>query len=253
MYSIENYLSSPLEIEKELKDIFKFQSPKYILEIGSCDGLDAVKYARFFPKSTIIAFEPIAANFDLIVNNFSKYNVVNAKAECFALSNVNGEAKFYVSSGRPTDVSEDVEWDFGNKSSSLLAPDKATEVTSWLKFDQEINVTTKRMDNYLIENNISNVDFIHMDVQGAEIMVLEGAGEMIEKVKLIWLEVENVSLYKNQPLKSDVEHYLKEKGFTKIKDTVNQIAGDQLWINYSYFPRKRMTHLLWKMTKVFLK
>jgi FkbM family methyltransferase len=249
MYSDEHYLNTPLEIKNELLSFFKFYNSILILDIGSCDGLDAVKYSQLFPNSKIYAFEPIINNQELIKQNLKKYSVTNIKIVDKALSNEEGEAIFYVSSGRPEDVSNELDWDFGNKSSSLLQPSKTKEVLPWLEFKDEIKVQTTTLYKFILSYGLSLIDFIHMDVQGAELLVLEGAGPFINSIKMIWLEVENIELYKNQPLKQDVEKYLYSKGFVKIKDTVNHIAGDQLWVNYKYFPRKYVTRNLYKLYK----
>ena len=74
-----------------------------------------------------------------------------------------------------------------------------------------------------------------MDVQGAELMVLKGAGELIEHIKLIWLEVESVELYKDQPVRSDVEAFMRDNGFQLLKDTVGRVSGDQLYISNDFY------------------
>ena len=249
MYSDEEYIKAPIEIKNELESFFKFSKPNLILDIGSCDGLDSIKYSFLFPNATIYAFEPIVNNQELIKKNLKKYNVSNIIIEDKALSNEVGQATFYLSSGRPDDIDDSLDWDFGNKSSSLLPPAKTKDVLPWLEFKDEIKVKTTTLYEFIKSNGFDIVDFIHMDVQGAELLVLEGALTYINSIKMIWLEVENMELYKNQPLKSDVEIYLSSKGFVKIKDTVNHIAGDQLWVNYRYFPRKKITHLLYHLYK----
>lgn len=247
MYNDLNYLNTPLEINKELESYFDLNKVKLVLDIGACDGLDSIKYARIFSHSIVYSFEPLSNNFELINKNLIKYNVKNVEQIQLALSNEKGQATFYVSSGRPEEIIEDIDWDFGNKSSSLLEPNKTKEIHPWLKFQESITVQTETLENFLIQKNNKIVDFVHMDVQGAELMVLQGAGKFISKIKMIWLEVENIELYKNQPLASDVEHFLLMNGFSKIKDTVNHIAGDQLWVNYTYFPKKRITSSLYKL------
>ena len=247
MYSDLNYLNTPLEINKELESYFDLNKVQLVLDIGACDGLDSIKYARIFSHSIVYSFEPLSNNFELINKNLINYNVRNVKPIQLALSNEKGQATFYVSSGRPEEINEDIDWDFGNKSSSLLEPNKTKEIHPWLKFQESITVQTETLENFLIEKNNKIVVFVHMDVQGAELMVLQGAGKFISKIKMIWLEVENIELYKNQPLASDVEHFLLKNGFSKIKDTVNHIAGDQLWVNYTYFPKKRITSSLYKL------
>ena len=247
MFSDVDYLETQLEIESELKSFFNIKNVKNILDIGACDGLDSIKYSKLFSNSIVFAFEPLSNNIDLINKNLINYNVKNVVPIQLALSNKKGKATFYVSSGRPEEIDEDIDWDFGNKSSSLLEPNKTIEIHPWLKFQESIDVQTETLENFLLEKNRLIVDFIHMDVQGAELMVLQGAGKYISKIKMIWLEVENIELYKNQPLASDVEHFLLVNGFSKIKDTVNHIAGDQLWVNYTYFPKKLITSSIYKL------
>ncbi len=249
MYNDLDYLNSPLEIQKELKSFFISNSVKVVFDIGACDGLDSVKYGRIFPNSKVYSFEPLENNVSLIKTNIVKYNSKNIFPFQIALSEQKGVAEFFVSSGRPENITEDVNWDFGNKSSSLLEPNKTLEVHPWLKFQEKVEVITDTLENFSNENKISIIDFIHMDVQGAELMVLKGAGKYISKIKMIWLEVENVELYKNQPLASDVESFLIINGFTKIKDTVSNIAGDQLWVNYKYFFKKKITRNLYLLFK----
>jgi hypothetical protein len=71
-------------------------------------------------------------------------------------------------------------------------------------------------------------------------MVLEGAGSFLKNIKLIWMEVEAVELYKNQPLKNDVERFMQKNNFINILDTVNEVAGDQLYANLNYFDSKKI-------------
>ncbi len=253
MINNEIYLNSPIEIERELLEYFNKNSKLVIFDIGSCDGLDSIKYSRFFPNSIVYSFEPLTKNFEEINRNIAVYKEKNIKPINKALSDVKGLAEFHVSSGKPEDLKVEG-WDFGNKSSSLLEPDKTLEIHPWLKFEEKIEVETITISNFCNENSINEIDFIHMDVQGAELKVLSGTLDMISKIKMIWLEVENVELYKSQPIKKDIEFFMKNKGFTKIKDTVSNIAGDQLWVNFNFFPKKRLTHFIWKKYEsIFLK
>jgi FkbM family methyltransferase len=246
MINDELYLQTPLDIQKELLQFFKYKSPKFIFDIGACDGLDSIKYSWLFPNSKVYSFEPIDNNYNLILKNLDKYSISNIIVEKLALSDSDGEAEFYLSSGSPDNV-ENSDWDYGNKSSSLLKPGKTIEIHPWLKFENKQLVKTKTLKNYMDENKIQTIDFIHMDVQGAELMVLNGAGNYLKNIKMIWLEVENIELYKNQPLKTDVESFLIKNNFRKIKNTVNSIAGDQLWVQYSYFPHKLMSSFVYKI------
>ncbi len=153
------------------------------------------------------------------------------------MSSKKGEATFYVSSGKPPnkDTPTDNSTSFGNKSSSLYKPGKTKEVHPWLKFNESITIKTETLENFCIDKKINSIDFIHMDVQGAELIVLEGAKETIANINSIWLEVEKIALYEKQALKSHIEEFLLKNNFICILNKMNHIAGDQLWVKKSYF------------------
>ena len=235
MQSRKSYIESA-ELQTQERVLKYFYSPTEtltIFEIGACEGENSVRYANFFPNAEIYAFEPLPDNIVLVNKNVKEYNKKNIKLITSCLSDKTGEVSFYVSEGNPENV-EVGDWNFGNKSSSILPPEKTLEIHEWLKFKKEIKVPTDTLSNFCMQNKIDFIDFIHMDVQGAELMVLQGAENYIDKISMIWLEVEAVELYKGQPLKNDIEAFLKGNGFTKLVDTVYTEAGDQFWINTTF-------------------
>ncbi|WP_414566579.1 MULTISPECIES: FkbM family methyltransferase [unclassified Anabaena] len=243
--TIENYINTPSPIEHELKELFDTMSEIIIFDIGSCEGEDSIKYSRLFPNSKVYAFEPLPNNLSLLYANLKEYSTNNVEVLPIALSNEKGKALFYVSSGQPENLPKTDDWNFGNKSSSLLPPDKHIEYAPWLTFNQVIQVDTDTLQNFCINYEIKCIDFIHMDVQGAELKVLEGAADFLNNIKSIWLEVESISLYEDQPLKVDIENFMQRHGFCKIKDTVGDIAGDQLYVNSKYFHKKQINKYLY--------
>jgi hypothetical protein len=57
--------------------------------------------------------------------------------------------------------------------------------------DQDYEIAPSRMitlDSYLIDNKVGNVNFVKMDVEGAELMMLKGAGRLFKQdVPPIWV------------------------------------------------------------------
>lgn len=205
-----------------------------IFEIGACEGEDTIKYSRLFPEGMIYAFEPLPVNIKLIKDNFLKYGVKNASYFNKALSSENGLSEFYVSTGKPENVT-DSNWNYGNKSSSLLAPEKHLETANFIQFNEKIVVETITIKTFCEASNIKVIDFIHMDVQGAELMVLKGAEDYISSIKVIWLEVSKIDLYKNQPLVDDVEKFMKQNNFVLVKNDLTGIQGDQMYISRNFY------------------
>jgi len=82
---------------------------------------------------------------------------------------------------------------------------------SYLKKKHEI--TTNTLDLFLKEQRIQSVDFIKIDVQGAELETFKGAKKILKTTLCIVSEVEFIPLYKDQPLFGDVSGYLDSQGF----------------------------------------
>jgi len=241
-YDRATVINSSSPIKKELQFLFDQEESLIIFDIGACEGESSIQYSRLFPKSKIYAFEPLPRNIQLIHDNFKKYKIENAKYIDKALYSQNGFAEFYVSSGQPENVQAS-DWDFGNKSSSLLSPEKGLEKYGFLHFDTKIEVETLTLKTFCNSDNIKSIDFIHMDVQGAELMVLKGAGEFISSIKAIWLEVSKVYFYKDQPLENDVRHFMASNNFILIKNGLYGEQGDQLYVSKKFFPLYKLIFL----------
>ena len=236
-----NILNPQLQTQESfLAEIYARDEALVIFDIGACEGENSVRYSMIFPNSTIYSFEPVDKNYNRVIKNIEEFKASHVKAFPICLSNERGTADFHLSSGVPNEFKDkEVDWEFGNKSSSLLPPDKTIQAFNWLEFKEKVTVPTERLDNIIKQEFIDHIDFIHMDVQGAELMVLDGSGEHINKILNIWLEVESIPLYKNQLVKSDVEKYLSERGFIRLSDTLDSVAGDQFWSKTDWIIQKK--------------
>lgn len=228
---IDHYLAHKTPIERELKRLFRTSKKLTLFDIGACEGEESIRYARLFPQAKIFTFEPLPGNQELVKQNFERYGTKTAELVPVALSDSNGTAEFHVSSGRPPESSDNEEWNYGNKSSSLLPPAKSDPMFGWLEFKEKIPVVTQTLDSFLQERKISRVDFIHMDVQGAEHLVLKGAAQNLSHTTAVWLEVTEQELYAGQKLKTETESLMHAAGFTLALDLPREIEGDQLYIN----------------------
>lgn len=223
--------------EKVILQLYQNKPELVLFDIGACEGLSSIRYLQLFKNATSYAFEPVPDNFSKLLKNKEKFNAQNLHPFQLGLSFEKGNATFYVSSGKPPnkEIPDDQSSSFGNKSSSLYKPGKTKEIHPWLKFNDTITIETETLKNFCKTHEIKTIDFIHMDVQGAELIVLEGAENMISNINAIWLEVEKVPLYENQALKPQIETFLLSNNFICVINKVNNIAGDQFWIKKSFF------------------
>jgi FkbM family methyltransferase len=215
------FINGGSEIEQELYAAFKKDERISIGDLGCCDGLTSIIYSRLFPNAKIHAFEPIISNCEEAKRNFIEYGIADSVSvyNC-ALSDREGIVDFFESYGQAPGITG---WETGNKSSSLLPPRMHLQEHSWCKFKRS-SVRTKTLDSF----NLS-LDFLHIDVQGAEIKVLRGGERTLSKAKMVWMEVAKMELYARQPLARDIDSFMRKRGFTKIKDTCGTKYGDQLW------------------------
>ncbi|HBT08332.1 MAG TPA: hypothetical protein DEB18_01555 [Leeuwenhoekiella sp.] len=223
---------------KKKFDIFKVILEKedpIIVEIGAHYGEDSVRFTETFEKSTIYCFEPDPRNIAIF-----KKHVDNSRIKLFecALSNEEGTAEFFQSyqDYAKEQVPDKYDWiskedyekhKLNNSGSSSLK--KGYQHT----LNETITVQTKRFDNWMVENDISQIDLAWIDVQGAEAMVIEGMGNEIYNVGFIWIEYGELN-YEGGLSRADTITLLAAKGFKPLKDFHNTTTtGDLLFYNTS--------------------
>jgi len=168
-----------------------------ILEIGSNDGSHALWFCELFEQPTVHCFEPdprAIVRFEKNVGNREGIQLYK-----MALSDREGEITFHQSSGER--VAEDGQvlcrdWDL---SGSIRAPKNHLKKHSWVTFASTIKVRTTTLDAWCATQGLTQIDFIWMDVQGAELDVLRGGRETFRRASFVYTEYSNEELYAGQP------------------------------------------------------
>jgi len=81
--------------------------------------------------------------------------------------------------------------------------------SAWSEVKQKVPVQTRRLDDLA---EITAIDMLKIDVQGAELMVFKGAEEKLKRAVAIHTEVCFLHLYKNQPLFGEIDLELRRLG-----------------------------------------
>lgn len=140
-------------------------SDDVIFDIGANIGWYSNHLSKKNPNSVIYAFEPIPETFNKVKRNTELNQVNNIHLNNVALSNKIETLTFFYSPN------------VTGASSSI----NITENENMLKLECQTNT----IDNFIKEKNISKLDFIKCDVEGAELMVFLGGEESINKYKPI--------------------------------------------------------------------
>lgn len=119
------------------------------------------------------------------------------------------------------------------QSSSILDLDKHKIYHPHIYVEKIISVKTKRIDTLIKENDIdiNNYNFLNIDVQGAELLVIKSFGKLLNNIKYIYTEINTNSLYKNCALINEIDDYLEGYRFKRVETFITAFEwGDALYI-----------------------
>lgn len=200
-----------------------------IIEVGANCGQTTVELLKAMPGATIHAFEPepraIAKFRDAIANpNVHLY-------EC-AIGAVNGTTSFYQSSGAEHLLEYRQGWD---QSGSIRRPNSHLKVWPWVKFENQITVPIMTLDDWSMQHQIAQADFIWADVQGAESDLVEGAARFLRSTRYFYTEYSNDEWYEGQITLADLLEKLPDF------DLVRRYIMDALFKNTRIAPKASRT------------
>ncbi len=149
-------------INKEIKN------GDVVLDLGANIGYFTLILAKLVgPNGKVFAFEPDPGNLALLEKNIKLNNLHNVILVPKAVSNETGKVQLY-----------------------LYGDDKPRTTTSNLQNShQSIEVESTTLDDYFKDYN-GQIDFIKIDIEGAEGKAIQGASSLLEKNKNLKMVVE---------------------------------------------------------------
>jgi FkbM family methyltransferase len=201
-----------------------------IVEVGARDCRETLGFHASFPQAAIYAFECNPAT--LPQCREAVRNVPGVTLIENAVSNKSGPVSFFaIDQGQTrTGVAD------GNPgASSLFRASDKYELETYVQ--SEVAVVATTLEEFLRERGIAGIDLLWMDIQGAELMALQGLGTRLKDVRLIHLEVEFVEIYRGQPLFPEVRNYLRRHGFSFLGfTTYSRHSADAVFANSGHVP-----------------
>lgn len=195
-------------------------------DVGANDGSSMFHHTDN-PTNVVYAFEPtknLAAKLRERGEGRSNYVVVEK-----AVADYSGTSTFYISG----------QADWGCSSLNHFSdnlPQTWPGRTDFKVTDSyEVEVIT--LSDYVEANNIQEIEYLHVDVQGKDLEVIMGLGDKIGIVKAGVIEMPTshaTKLYKDQKyLEADAIKFLQENNFRIVKITPNDVFRNEVNIQFA--------------------
>lgn len=186
----------PVAHRNFLSQLSNTVKPKIIYDIGAC-VLHWTRVAKnVWPDSEIIAFE--AMDEPSVI-----YEEMHMKYHCGPLGDIDGkQIEFFENLEHP-----------GGNSYYRENIDVNPEAHDYFPDSSAKTKILSRLDTIVRKKNFPRPNLIKMDVQGAELDILKGCGDLLDTCDHLILELPNVEYNTGAPEKEKVIEWLQEKGF----------------------------------------
>ena len=156
-YNVHAFMDSTFTDEDK-----EFIKNKDLIDAGAYTGDTSIPIAKFTSKK-VYAFEPFEESFEILKKNIDSNHIKNVVPVQKSLGNENGEMTLYLSGDNVQGI---------------------TNNPHARKYDKELKVEEITLDKFVEENNL-DVGYVTVDVEGAEMELLEGAIDTLKSQKPI--------------------------------------------------------------------
>ena len=217
--TLRHFVKPKLEgYRREVKDWLLPILPRdpVIVEAGSHWGEDTIWLARYWPRGVVHAFEPSPELFATTTRHTNW--IRNVQRYAFALSDRVETTELFVSSGDST------------ASSSIFAPKEHLVEHPTVKFEKRFAVPTITLEVWAQQYGVKRVDFLWLDMQGAELRALKGLGKLIETTRALHVEVSTKESYAGAPLYPELSAWMRDRGFKIKNERFEGSQGDVFFV-----------------------
>jgi len=137
-----------------------------IIDCGANIGLSLLYFKKLYPKSSITAFEPHPAAYEMATRNITANNLTGVELVQSAISNTDGHAELNFMEGE------------------IMASTLTNRLGERGCQSASTTVATVRLRPWLDEH----VDFLKLDIEGAEGLVLADCKDLLSNVQNIFVE-----------------------------------------------------------------
>ena len=174
---------------------------------------DSLEYIQELDSITEIhAFEPNPDEFQTLQKLYSNHSFKKLKLNQIGLSNTNGGADFTITNH--ASMSSLLNPDLENYKKHFGAYSDFHKWETSIVAHNKVRIEVQTLDSYFANEELT-LDYLKLDTQGSELLILQGAEDLISsgKVSVIKVEVSTIAIYKNQALFSDIDLFLRKYNY----------------------------------------
>jgi FkbM family methyltransferase len=178
------------------------------VDIGSHIGYFTLLAASLVgEKGNVLAFEPEPINYNLLLENIKLNGLQNVTSYNVALGSEEKQTQFFQANPELANDGGHALWDIARCLEDNQNPEYVAE------FRKCIQVTLKRLENCL-PNNLPNIRMIKIDVEGAEMAVLQGSDRILRAgVPYIICEIHDFALSQMGSNQFELRRYMYDLGY----------------------------------------
>jgi FkbM family methyltransferase len=177
-----------------------FDFVRGVLHVGAHFGEERFEYASH--NLPVMWVEAVPAYFDVLSANIAEFS--NQEARALLLSDQENVCEFFIASNE------------GASSSIYELSSSSGFENMGLKMVEKITLNSVRLDSAFKPDVIGKYDHWVIDVQGAELNVLQGAGDLIKYCNSLLVEVSRREIYRGGTDYLLLISFLKDNGFLQI-------------------------------------
>lgn len=214
------FLRGKIPSEYEMAEVASWvESPHpVVLEAGAFDGRDTLAFAERWPQGTIHAFEPLPSL------------ATRVRETTSGCTNVCVHELALAADTSPTvDLYTFDDEENAHGSSSMLKPGDHLVVAPEIEFRRRISVRAITLDVWHESVGFPTIDLLWLDLQGAELRVLNRGKAVLAATRVIHIEVSRKPLYEGGATFSEVKATLTRAGFRLVSSRIPVRSGNAIF------------------------
>jgi FkbM family methyltransferase len=187
------HADNEIAVLQSLRRAYPEWKPRGVVDVGANKGGWTTKLQQLFPNVTTMMIEGSPSHVKQLQETKLKYDGAVDYQVALLSSTDGGIVEFF---DNPD----------ANTGNSMFQ-----ENTKYFKDVKPQTRTTSKLDTLV--SHMGSIDYVKLDVQGAELLVLSGAEETLKKITFVQLEISIIEYNNGGACWSEINSFLQERGF----------------------------------------